>query len=68
MDTVVIVVIVVAVLVLLAVLVLVARRGRERRQETRRVEAGEIRREAEVHDARAEGASAEADMSGKSVV
>ena len=64
MDTGVIVVIVVVALVLLAVLVLVARRGRERRHETRRVEAGEMRREAEVHDARAQGASAEADESG----
>jgi HAMP domain-containing protein len=59
MDAGVIVVIVVAALVLLAVLVLVARRGRERRHATRRVEAGQIRREAEVHDARAEGPPAD---------
>ena len=46
MDAVVIVIIVVAALVLLAVLVLVARRGRAKRHETRRVEAGEIRSDA----------------------
>ena len=67
MDAVVIVIIVVAALVLLAVLALVARRGRAKRHETRRGEAGQIRREAEVHDARAEGARAEADTSGARV-
>jgi F0F1-type ATP synthase membrane subunit b/b' len=61
MDTGVIIAIVVAALILLAVLWFVGRKGRERRFETRRHEAREIRREAEVGSAQADKTRAEAD-------
>jgi F0F1-type ATP synthase membrane subunit b/b' len=61
MDTGVIIAIVVAALILLAVLWFVARKGRERRYETRRTEAREIRREAEVGSAEADKTRAEAE-------
>jgi F0F1-type ATP synthase membrane subunit b/b' len=62
MDTGVIIAIVVAALILLAVLWFVGRKGRERRYETRRHEAREIRREAEVGTARADKTRAEAEV------
>ena len=62
MDTGVIIAIVVAALILLAVLWFVGRKGRERRFETRRHEAREIRREAEVSTAQADKTRAEADV------
>ena len=61
MDTGVIIAIVVGVLILLALLWLLARAGRNRRHEARRVEAREIRREAEVGTAQADRTRAEAD-------
>jgi F0F1-type ATP synthase membrane subunit b/b' len=61
MDTGVIIAIVVAALILLAVLWFVGRKGRERRYETRRTEAREIRREAEVGRAQADRTRAEAE-------
>ncbi len=61
MDTGVIIAIVVGVLILLALLWFLGRKGRERRHETRRVEATEIRREAEVGRAQADKTSAEAE-------
>ena len=64
MDTGVIIAIVVGVLILLAVLWLVARAGRSRRHETRRAEAREIRRDAEVGTAKADRMRAEADAQG----
>ena len=62
MDTGVIIAIVVAALILLAVLWFAGRKGRERRFETRRHEAREIRREAEVGTAQADRTRAEADV------
>ena len=64
MDTGVIVAIIVGVLILLALLWFVGRKGRERRHDTRRVEAREIRREAEVGRAQADKTRAEADAQG----
>ena len=61
MDTGVIIAIVAAVLILLAVLWFAARKGREQRHETRRTEAREIRREAEVGRAQADKTRAEAE-------
>jgi hypothetical protein len=61
MDTGVIIAIVVAALILLAVLWFVGRKGRERRHETRRTEAREIRREADVGRAQADKTRAEAE-------
>ena len=61
MSTGAIVVIGLAARVVLALVAVLARKGRERRLETRRVEAGEIRREAELHGARADGIRAEAE-------
>jgi F0F1-type ATP synthase membrane subunit b/b' len=61
MDTGVIIAIVVAALILLAVLWFVGRKGRERRHETRRTEAREIRREAEVGGVQADKTRAEAE-------
>jgi hypothetical protein len=61
MDTGVIVAIVIGVLIVLALLWLLGRRGRERRLETRRDEAHQIRREAEVGRAQADRTHAEAD-------
>jgi hypothetical protein len=61
MDTGVIIAIVIGALILLALLWFVGRKGRERRHETRRVEAGEIRREAELGSAQADKTRAEAD-------
>ena len=62
MDTGVIIAIIVAALILLAVLWFAGRKGRERRFETRRHEAREIRREAEVGTAQADRTRAEADV------
>ena len=61
MDTGVIIAIVVAALILLAVLWFAGRAGRERRLETRRTEAREIRREAELGTAQADRTGAEAE-------
>jgi hypothetical protein len=61
MSTGLIIAIVVAALILLALFVLLGRKGRERRLETRRHEAREIGREAEVSRAQADKTSAEAD-------
>ena len=61
MDTGVIIAIVGAALILLAVLWFAGRKGRERRYETRKTEAHEIRREAEVGRAQADRTRAEAD-------
>ncbi len=54
MDTEVIIAIVIGALLLLALLWFLGRKGRDRRHETRRVEAREIRREAEVGRAQAD--------------
>jgi hypothetical protein len=62
MDTWVIIVIIVAVLILLALLLLLGRKGRERKLESNRQEAREIRRGAEVDTAQADKARAEADV------
>jgi hypothetical protein len=62
MDTGVIIAIVVAALILLALLVLLGRKGRERKLETNRHEAREIRRGAEVNRAQADKTRAEADV------
>ena len=61
MSTGAIIAIVVGALILLALLWFVARAGRERRLDTRRDEAREIRREAEVGSAQADKSRAEAD-------
>jgi hypothetical protein len=60
MTTGLIIVIVLAALVGLALLAVFAGRGEQRRLDQRREQAGELRREAELHDARAQGARAEA--------
>jgi F0F1-type ATP synthase membrane subunit b/b' len=62
MDTGVIITIIAAALILLAVLWFVGRKARERRYETRRHEAREIRREAEVGTAQADKTRAEAEV------
>ena len=61
MDTGAIIAIVIAALVVIALLVVVSRRGRERKLETRRDEAHEIRRDAEVGQAQADRTRAEAE-------
>jgi FtsZ-interacting cell division protein ZipA len=61
MDTGAIIAIVVGGLALLALLVLVGRKSHEKRRESRRAEAHEVRREAQVYSARAEREQAEAD-------
>ena len=61
MDTGVIIAIVVAALILLALFAFMGRKGRERKLETRRHEAREIGREAEVDRAEADRTRAEAD-------
>jgi F0F1-type ATP synthase membrane subunit b/b' len=61
MDTGVIIAIIGAALILLAVLWFAGRKGREHRHETRRTEAREIRREAEVGRAQADKTRAEAE-------
>jgi FtsZ-interacting cell division protein ZipA len=61
MDTGVIIAIVIGVLLLIALFVLLGKKGRERKMETRRDESREIRREAEVKDARADRVGAEAE-------
>src|SRR4051795_8771415 len=61
MSTGAIIAIVIGVLILLAVLWFVGRKGRERRLDTRRDQAREIRREAEVGTAQADKSRAEAD-------
>jgi hypothetical protein len=61
MSTGVIIAIVVAALILLALFVLVGRKGRQRKLETRRHEAREIGREAELSRAQADRTRAEAD-------
>jgi hypothetical protein len=61
MDTGVIIVIVAAALILLALFWFLGRKGRERRHETRREQAREIRREAEVGSAQADRTRAEAE-------
>lgn len=62
MSTGLIIVIVVAALILLAALWFLGRKGRERRYETRRTQAREIRREAEVGTAQADRSRAEAEV------
>ena len=62
MDTEVIIAIVVAALILLALFMLLGRKGRERKHESNRQEAREIRRGAEVDRAAADKTQAEADM------
>ena len=61
MDTGVIIVIVVAALILLALFAFMGRKGRERKLDTRRHEAREIGREAELGRAEADRTRAEAD-------
>ena len=61
MDTGVIIAIVVGALIVLALLWLLGRRAREQRLDTRRGEARQIRREAEVSRAQADGTRAEAE-------
>jgi F0F1-type ATP synthase membrane subunit b/b' len=61
MSTGLIIAIVVAALILLALFVLLGRKGRERKLETRRHEAREIGREAEVSRAQADRTRAEAE-------
>jgi hypothetical protein len=61
MDTGVIIAIVAAALIVLALLWLLGRRARERKLDTRRGEAREIRREAEVSGAQADRTRAEAE-------
>ena len=62
MDTGVIIAIVVGALILLALLALLAKRGRDRKLESNRQEAREIRRGAEVSRAQADKTQAEADV------
>ena len=64
MDAGVIIAIVVAALILLGLFWFMGKKGRERRHETRRVEAGEIRREAELGRAQADKTRAEAEAQG----
>jgi hypothetical protein len=61
MDIGIIIAIVVVALILLALFAFIGRKGRERKLETRRHEAREIGREAEVHRAKADRTRAEAD-------
>jgi hypothetical protein len=61
MDVGVIIAIVVAALILLALFAFIGRKGRQRKLETRRHEAREIGREAELHRAEADRTRAEAD-------
>jgi len=61
MDTGVIIAIVIGALILLGLLWFLGRKGRERRLETRRDQAREIQREAEVGRAQADKTSAEAE-------
>ena len=61
MDTGVIIAIVIGVLLLVALFALLGKRGKERKNETRRVESREIKREAEVKDAQADRVSAESE-------
>jgi biopolymer transport protein ExbB/TolQ len=61
MDAGIIIVIVVVALILLALFAFVGRKGRERKLETRRHEAREIGREADLHRADADRTRAEAD-------
>lgn len=61
MDTGVIVAIVIAALIILALLWVLGRRGRERKLESRRDEAHQIRREAAVDQAQADRTRAEAE-------
>jgi FtsZ-interacting cell division protein ZipA len=61
MSTGAIIAIVIGVLILLALVVWISRRGRAARHESRRHEAREIRREAEVRTAEADQMSAEAE-------
>ena len=63
MSTLVIILIVLAVIALVAFLV-VGRKAKERKDETRRVEAGQHRDEAQVGSARAAGREAEAEERG----
>ncbi len=60
MSTGAIIAIVIGALIVLALIMLLARKGRQRRLDSRRQQAGEIRREAQVHSARADQAEAEA--------
>jgi LPXTG-motif cell wall-anchored protein len=61
MDTGAIIALVVGGLALLALLVLIGRKRREKRLESQRVEAHEVRREAQISSAQAEREQAEAD-------
>jgi hypothetical protein len=61
MDAGVIIAIAIGVIVLAALLLLLGKKGRERRLESRRAQAHEIRHEAEVHGARAQRERAEAE-------
>jgi len=61
MSTGAIIAIVVAALIIIALLVILSRRARERRLDTRRDEARQIRREAEVSSAQADRTRAEAE-------
>jgi hypothetical protein len=61
MDTGVIIAIVIGALLVLALVMLLGRKGRERKLETKRGEAREIRRDAQVTEAQADRTRAEAD-------
>jgi biopolymer transport protein ExbB/TolQ len=62
MDTGAVVALVIAGVALLVILALIAKKSREKRLESRRVEAHEVRREARIHGAQADRDRADADV------